>query len=117
MWSFNTGADTHLSQWIVGYENRILVSLLSFEIAPDSKPLCETSMATKYPTLVYGRGWPTKMDRGAQHLTADSPVDLAPMSYADDQHQKNFPFHLIENSVVAHAQAVKLVFAFDLFDP
>jgi hypothetical protein len=28
----------------------------------DSKALCEVSIATKYPTPLWGRGWPTKMD-------------------------------------------------------
>jgi hypothetical protein len=29
----------------------------------DSKALCEASIATNYPTPVWGRGWPTKMDQ------------------------------------------------------
>jgi hypothetical protein len=28
----------------------------------DSKALCEATIATKYPTPLWGRGWPTKMD-------------------------------------------------------
>lgn len=48
-------------------------------------------------------------------LTANSPVNVTPVSYANDQHQENFPLDLVENPVVAGAQAVDLVLAFDLF--
>jgi len=38
------------------------------------------------------------------------------MANTDDENQKNLPFNLIENPIVTHPQAVKLVFAFELLD-
>ena len=49
-------------------------------------------------------------------LAPDSPVDLTPVSDADDEHQENFFFHLIEYPIVPDAQAIKFLFAFDPFD-
>jgi hypothetical protein len=45
-------------------------------------------------------------------LRSPLPVNVAPVSYADNKHQNTFSSKLLENPVVAHAEAVKLVFAF-----
>ena len=34
------------------------------------------------------------------------PVNVAPVSYADNKHQNTFSSKLLENPVVAHAEAV-----------
>ena len=48
-------------------------------------------------------------------LAPDSPVDLTPVSDADDEHQESFFFHLIEYPIVPDAQAIEFLFAFDFF--
>ena len=46
----------------------------------------------------------------------ESTVKLAPVSNAHDEDEKNLTLDLIENSIVASVQPVKLVFAFNLLD-
>jgi hypothetical protein len=38
------------------------------------------------------------------------------MSDTHDENEKDLAFDLIENSIVAHAQAVKFILAFDFLD-
>lgn len=56
----------------------------------------------------------SKNNVGYKALTADSPVNVTPVSYANDQHQENFPLYLVENPVLTDAQSIKLPLALDL---
>lgn len=49
-------------------------------------------------------------------LVAESSIDIASVPYPHNENQKNLSFDLVQNTIVADAQAVKFILAFDLLD-